>query len=67
MSSAATTTSRATANTSQSTTRWLFKSGQSHINGIEGFWSFAKDWHRHDDPLDLLHRLTAPPTLSHKP
>ena len=29
-----------------------FKSGKSHINGIEGFWSFAKDWHRQTHGVD---------------
>ena len=29
-----------------------FKTGQSHINGIEGFWSFAKDWHRQTHGFD---------------
>ena len=29
-----------------------FKSGRSHINGIEGFWSFAKDWHRQTHGVD---------------
>ena len=29
-----------------------FKSGPSYINGIEGFWSFAKDWHRQTHGVD---------------
>jgi transposase len=29
-----------------------FASGASHINGIEGFWSFAKGWHRQTHGVD---------------
>jgi transposase-like protein len=29
-----------------------FKNGSSHINGIEGFWSFAKGWHRQTHGVD---------------
>ena len=29
-----------------------FRSGASHSNGIEGFWSFAKGWHRQTHGVD---------------